>query len=101
LIADRFKLLSNPTRLDILQNICEEERTVGELMEVTGCKQANVSRHLSLLLRSGLVSRRTEGTHVFYRVADESLPRLCTIIGDSIRARHGELLAAFDDVEPD
>jgi len=99
LIADRFKLLSNPTRLDILQNICEEERTVGELMKLTECKQANVSRHLSLLLRSGLVSRRTEGTRVYYRVADESLPRLCTIISESIRARHGELLAAFEAEE--
>jgi len=97
IIADRFKLLSNPTRLDILQHICEEEKTVSELMRVTGCKQANVSRHLGLLLRAGLVSRRTEGTHVFYRIADESLPRLCSIISENIRARSGELLAAFED----
>ena len=54
---------------------------------------------MSLLRRSGLVSRRTEGTRVYYRVADESLPRLCTIISESIRARHGELLAAFEAEE--
>ena len=43
LIADRFKLLSSPTRLDILQHICEEEKTVGTLVELTGCKQASTS----------------------------------------------------------
>ncbi|MHC4859813.1 MAG: ArsR family transcriptional regulator, partial [Planctomycetota bacterium] len=47
LIADRFKLLTNPTRLEILQHICETEHTVGELVSLTGFKQANVSKQLS------------------------------------------------------
>jgi len=101
LIAERFKLLSNAARLEILQHICDEEKTVSELMRLTGLKQANVSRHLGLLLRAGLVDRRTEGNHVHYRVTDESLPRLCSVITDSLRARHGGLLAAIDDEPSD
>ena len=98
-IADRFKVLSNATRLEILQYICEQEKTVSELVTLTTSKQANVSRHLGLLLRAGLVHRRAEGTHVYYRIADESLPRLCAVISESIKSRTGELLAAFDEGE--
>lgn len=98
-IADRFKVLSNATRLEILQYICEEEKSVSDLVRMTESKQANVSRHLGLLLRAGLVHRRTEGTHVYYRIADESLPRLCGVISESIRNRTGELLAAFEEGE--
>jgi DNA-binding transcriptional ArsR family regulator len=91
LIADRFKLLSSPTRLDILQHICEEEKTVSSLVELTGCKQANVSRHLGLLDRAGVVSRRLDGNFVYYRVADEDLPRLCEVMKESLR-KHQERL---------
>ena len=89
MIAERFKTLSNATRLEILQYICEEEKTVSELVRLTESKQANVSRHLGLLLRAGMVHRRAEGTHVYYKVSDESLPRLCEVISESLRTRHG------------
>jgi DNA-binding transcriptional ArsR family regulator len=92
LIADRFKLLSSPTRLAILQLVCERERTVGELVEETGFKQANVSKQLSMLDRGGLVRRRVDGTHVYYTMADEALPKLCGIMQESLMNRQGELL---------
>jgi DNA-binding transcriptional ArsR family regulator len=92
LIAERFKLLANPTRLAILQHICEAEKCVGELVSLTGFKQANVSKQLNLLRQAGLVRRRTEGTHVYYTVSDDSLPKLCSIIHEGIVARERELL---------
>jgi ArsR family transcriptional regulator len=93
LIADRFKLLSNPTRLEVLQLICTEEMSVGRIVEITGYKQANVSKHLGLLDRAGMVRRRTEGNHVYYSVADDSLPRLCEIMKTSMVQQQGELLS--------
>ena len=96
LVADRFKLLASPTRLEILQHICEEEKSVSEIVEATGFQQANVSKHLSLLDRAGMVRRRSGGGHVYYRVADDSLPQLCAIIRQSIRAHEGQVLDALD-----
>jgi len=97
LLANRFKLLSSPTRLAIMQHICHDERTVSELIELTGFKQANVSRQLSMLHRGGLARRRSEGTNVFYTAADESLPKLCMLMRDSLRLRQGELLESLGD----
>jgi DNA-binding transcriptional ArsR family regulator len=95
-LADRFKLLANPTRLGILQHICEKEMRVGELVEATDFKQANVSKQLSLLHQAGLVQRRVDGTHVYYTVADDSLPRLCRIIREGLISRERELLRKLD-----
>ncbi len=97
LIADRFKLLASPTRIEILQHICDGERTVGELVELTGHKQANVSKQLGLLDRAGLVRRRVEGNHVYYTVADASLPQLCEIMRESLKMHRDELLTTLEE----
>ena len=97
IIADRFKLLASPTRLEILQHICREERTVTALVELTGFKQANVSKQLSLLDRAGLVRRRAEGNHVYYTAADQRLPQLCEIMHEEVRLRQGEVMASLED----
>jgi DNA-binding transcriptional ArsR family regulator len=92
LIAERFSLLANPSRLMLLQHICAQERTVSELVKLTGFKQANVSKQLGMLDRGGLVKRRVDGNRVFYVLADAALPRLCEVMQDSLAARQKELL---------
>jgi len=86
MIASRFKLLAEPTRLHILNALREGERTVSELVEVTGAGQANVSKHLNLLHRNGMVERRKDGLHVFYRIADEGVFELCEMMCASLEA---------------
>ncbi|MEX0893858.1 MAG: metalloregulator ArsR/SmtB family transcription factor [Gemmatimonadota bacterium] len=86
LVAVRFKVLGEPMRLRILNALREGERTVSELVQITGAGQANISKHLNLLHRNGLVERRKEGLNVFYRIADAGVFRLCDIICDSLEA---------------
>jgi DNA-binding transcriptional ArsR family regulator len=78
--AEYFALLSEPSRLRIIQAICHEERSVQEVVEHTGLPQPNVSRHLALLHRSGVLSRRRSGTSVFYRVSDPTITELCRLV---------------------
>jgi DNA-binding transcriptional ArsR family regulator len=80
LIAERFKALAEPARLRILNALREGERSVSELMEITGLGQANISKHLQMLHSLGFVERRKEGLFVHYRLADESVFQLCDII---------------------
>ena len=76
-VADYFSLLSEPTRLKILHAVCEGERTVSEIVAHVESTQANVSRQINMLYRAKILSRRKEGTQVFYRVADQKTIELC------------------------
>lgn len=80
LVAERFKALAEPARLKILTALRERERTVTELMEVTGLAQPNVSRHLQLLHAHGFVERRKEGLRVYYRIQGREVFHLCDIM---------------------
>lgn len=86
LIAERFKALSEPSRLQILNTLREGERTVSEILEVTGLGQANVSKHLQLLHASGFVERRKDGVSTYYRLADGDVLRLCELMCGRLEA---------------
>lgn len=87
-VAGFFKVLSEPLRLKILHALCDGERTVAQLMEDTAGNQANVSKHLRVLLDAGLVSGRKEGTNAYYRVIDPVVYDLC----DAVRERQSQFL---------
>lgn len=71
IVAKYFRGLGDPTRLRILGLLTERERSVGELVEMTGEPQPKVSNHLACLRWCGFVVSRREHRHVYYRVADE------------------------------
>jgi ArsR family transcriptional regulator len=78
LIARRFRALSDPTRLRILNQLrAADESSVGELTEALGGSQQNISKHLSSLLSEGFVSRRKRGTSSLYRISDPGVLDLC------------------------
>jgi DNA-binding transcriptional ArsR family regulator len=80
LVAERFKALAEPARLEILNALREGELTVSELVERTGLGQANVSKHLQLLLAQGFLSRRKEGLYAYYALADHDVFKLCDLM---------------------
>lgn len=87
LIANRFKILSEPLRLQILQHLQNGEKSVTELTDLIETSQPNVSKHLKILQTSGLVKRRQEGNTVFYAIADESIFTLCEVVCNSLETR--------------
>jgi DNA-binding transcriptional ArsR family regulator len=83
-VAAYFQTLSEPTRLQILNYLREGERNVGELAELCGYTAANVSRHLAMLTKHGMVARESRGTSVYYRIADDQIYALCDLVCGSI-----------------
>jgi DNA-binding transcriptional ArsR family regulator len=75
--ASYLSLLSEPTRLKILHAICEEEKSVGDIVEETGATQTNVSRHLSRMYHARVVHRRRDGNTVYYSIGDPTLIEIC------------------------
>lgn len=87
--ARYFSVLSEPARLKILHVICGEEKSVNTIIAATGMAQANASRHLGLMYQAGMLSRRREGTQVFYKVADRLFIELCRTVSMQIALRMG------------
>lgn len=94
-VADYFSVLSEPMRLKILNFLGHGEKCVQELVDVTETSQANVSKHLKVMLQAGILVRRTEGTSSFYRVADDLSFQLCSLVCDRIASRIEEQAKHF------
>ncbi len=96
LIARRFRALSDPTRLRILDLLRErEEASVGEMAEALGGSQQNVSKHLAALYAEGFLARRKQGTSSIYRIADPGVLELCEQVCSGIEAQLAELGAVI------
>ncbi len=83
-VAAYFQVLSEPTRLQVLNLLRTQERNVGELANLCGFTAANISRHLALMTQQGFVVRESRGTSVYYRIADESVYALCDLVCGNI-----------------
>lgn len=91
-IARRFAALADPLRIRILDTLRERgECSVGELVELLGARQQNVSKHLGILLQQGIVARRKERTRALYRIADDTVLQLCELVCGSIERELAEL----------
>ncbi len=86
-VARYFGLLAEPTRLRILHAICRDEHSVSQIVAATGATQTNVSRHLALMHQAGVVSRRREGSAVYYRVDDPEFVEICRNVCVQIAGR--------------
>lgn len=86
-IAEYFSILSEPMRLRILNLLRDGEKCVQDLVDATETSQANVSKHLKVMLQAGILSRRSEGTSAYYSVEDEFIFELCNSVCDRLASR--------------
>jgi DNA-binding transcriptional ArsR family regulator len=85
-VARRFKILSEPARLRLLDLLhVQGESTVQELVDATDFSQPNVSKHLLYMAREGVLERRQVGLKVYYSIADPSLSGLCLLVCGQLR----------------
>lgn len=95
LIAARFRALSEPMRLRLLNTLMQGERTVGQLVEASGSGQANVSKHLAVLKDAGMVGTRKEGLSTFCYIADPMVNELCEMMCCRLRGEMEEKAKAL------
>lgn len=95
IITERFRVLGEPMRIRLLNDLREGPRSVGELVERVGASQQNVSKHLGILHGVGIVERSKQGNKILYAIADESVFDLCDGVVQGARKRLEELNAAL------
>ena len=78
--AKFFKGLGDKSRLAILENVLDEEKTVADIVKLTGLSQPNVSAHLACLLECGLVKRERDGQWVLYSVTSDKVSEIINLM---------------------
>ena len=100
LIARRFRVIGEPMRIRLLDRLRDGEATVGQLSEALSASQQNISKHLAVLADVGILGRRKEGNHVFYRVIDEGVFALCEEVCGSVQQQLRSLNELVAGVTP-
>ncbi len=77
--ADFFKTLGHPARIRVLELLSEDEQAVSEMLPEVGVEAANLSQHLAVLRRAGLVVTRKEGATVVYSLTSPHIAELLTV----------------------
>jgi DNA-binding transcriptional ArsR family regulator len=96
-VAERFRVLGEPMRIRLLEAMRDGEATVRELQTATGASQQNVSQHLGVLLRAGIVNRRKEGNFSHYRITDPVVFSLCDEVCGGLRRQLEELDSLLEE----
>jgi DNA-binding transcriptional ArsR family regulator len=94
-IADYFKILSETSRLHILQCLKEQPMNVMELSQATGLGQANLSKHLKVMTQAGILSRQPKGTSAYYQISDPLVFEFCELASARIGERLHQRAAIF------
>ena len=95
LIARRFRVIGDATRIKLLDHLRGGEASVQELTELVGSTQQNVSKHLGVLADAGIVARRRDGNFIRYRVVDDGVYQLCEDVCGSMERRLDTLREAL------
>jgi len=101
------KAVAHSKRIELLDLLCQGERSVEILAEAASMSIGNASAQLRVLREARLVETRKEGTRVFYRLADDAVCELFFLLRDLAADRYGEVdrvvrdfFDARDDLEP-
>lgn len=79
-LAKKFKILSEPSRLKIMKCLFAGEKCVTDIINESNLMQANVSKQLKILQSNGLLTCRAAGLQRFYSVSDPTIQRICNIL---------------------
>jgi DNA-binding transcriptional ArsR family regulator len=97
-VADYFKILSETSRLHILQCLKNGPMNVMELCDATGLGQANLSKHLKVMTQSGILSRQPKGTSAYYEIVDPLVFEFCELACGQIGDRLQQQAATFQQL---
>ena len=89
-------MIGEPMRIRLLDRLRSREATVNELAAELGASQQNVSKHLNVLADVGIVGRRKDGNHVYYRIVDEGVFGLCEQVCGSLQQQLRTLNAVVE-----
>lgn len=83
--AEILKALAQPTRLKIIDFLRDGERCVCEIFPAIAEEQSNTSRHLSMMLSAGVLSRRKDGLKIYYKIKQPEVLQIVDIVTQIVK----------------
>ena len=93
--AEVARALAHPIRLAVLDVLDEGERCVCEIAEQVGSERSNASRHLSVMVKAGVLSSRKDGLQVFYAIRCPCILQFFSCVEQVLRQQFEEAAAAL------
>jgi DNA-binding transcriptional ArsR family regulator len=98
--AQVFQALAHPTRIAVLDELRDGERSAGQIAERLRLEQANLSQHLAVLRAKGVVTTRKAGNQVFYAIRDAGLlVRILDLLRDYFHTHLHDTLAILGEMD--
>jgi ArsR family transcriptional regulator len=100
--AEICKTLAHACRIEVIDHLREGEMLAGDLARLMGISKANLSQHLGLLRRNGIVETRREGAHIFYRISSPKVVRACQLMREVLIERlnvSGDLARLVEEID--
>ena len=94
-VAEVFRAFSEPTRLQILQELKSGPRNVSDLVAALQVSQANVSKQLKVLHAADIIKRQRHGTQAFYAITDPLTFELCRLVCDKLNRDAKQIQPTF------
>jgi ArsR family transcriptional regulator len=94
--CDICKAMAHPLRLEIVEYLSVREMSATALLSALGTSKANLSKHMTLLCRAGIVEQRRQGRQVYYRLTHPEIHQACSIMRSILyrRLKREEKLAS-------
>jgi len=96
LIANLFKALSHPTRLQIVKLLKDRPLCVCDILPQIDSEQSNASQHLSVLKNQGIVESKKDGLMVIYKIKSPEVYKMIDIVEGIIMRQIEETKASFN-----
>jgi len=93
--ADVCKTLSHAKRLEILNILRNKEMNAGQIVAKMKVAKANVSQHLAVLRRAGILETRRDGTNVYYRISNPKVIKACDLMREVLLEQHFQKVRLF------
>ena len=87
LTAEFLKAMAHPVRIKVLKLLSEQEQCVCDLVDTIGIEQSNLSQHLSVLKKQGIIESHKNGTKVIYNLVYPSAVDIVDTVGQVLRAQ--------------
>lgn len=88
--ADVCKTLSNAKRLEILSILRNKEMSVSGIVKKMKISKANVSQHLAVMRKAGILDTRRDGLNIYYRISNSKVTKACDLMREVLLEHHSQ-----------